>query len=346
MKIGILPLVLFGLFASFFRVAPAQAAPEVNVYSYRQHNLIEPLLDRFTAQTGIKVNVLFAKKGLDERIKLEGARSPADILLTTDITRLYGAKVLDIAQPVENPLIDANIPARYRDETGHWFGLTARARIVYASAERVPDENITYESLADPKWRGRICTRSGHHVYSLGLIASMIAHKGEREAAKWLAAFRDNLARKPHGNDRSQVKAIYEGTCDLALGNTYYMGRMQTNEKDPEQKEWAKSVKLLFPNKTGRGTHVNLSGMVMAKHAPNRTEAERLMEFLSSAEAQKTYGAANFEYPLKPGIAPDPRTASWGELKADRLPLARIAQLRKRASELVDEVNFDQGPQF
>ena len=322
----------------------ALAEGEVNIYSYRQAELIKPMLEAFTAQTRIKTNVLFAKKGLGQRIKAEGVNSPADILLTVDIGRLDAAKTLGITQSVSSDAISANVPSQYRDPEGHWFGLTTRARIVYASKERVAQDTITYEELADPKWKGKLCTRSGQHVYSIGLIASIVAHAGEAGAEKWLEGVKANLARKPNGNDRAQVKGIYSGECDIALGNTYYMGKMETNTKDPEQKEWAKSVKLLFPNGGDRGTHVNLSGMVMAKHAPNAENAKKLMEFLSSENAQKLYGSANFEYPVKPGVAADARTSSWGTLKADILPLADVAKNRKTASELVDKVGLDDGP--
>ena len=322
----------------------ASAEGEVNIYSYREPGLIRPLLDAFTLETGIKTNVLFAKKGLGQKIKAEGVNSPADVLLTVDIGRLDAAKALGITQAVNSGVIAANIPSQYRDPQGHWFGVTTRARIIYASRERVAQNDITYEELADPKWRGRICTRSGQHVYSIGLIASIVAHKGREGAKAWLEKVRDNLARKPAGNDRAQVKSIYAGECDLAIGNTYYMGKMETNTKEPIQQEWAKSVKVLFPNAADRGTHVNLAGMVMAKHAPNRENAQKLMEFLSGEPAQRIYGASNFEYPVKPGVEPDARTASWGTLKADTLPLADIANNRKTASELVDEVSFDNGP--
>ena len=322
----------------------ALAEGEVNIYSYRQPGLLKPLLDAFTTETGIKTNVLFAKKGLGQRIKSEARNSPADVLLTVDIGRLDAAKKLGITQPVSNEIINSNIPARYRDPEGHWFGVTTRARIVYASKERVSQDVITYEELADPKWKGKLCTRSGQHSYTLGLIASVVAHAGVEAAQQWLTKVKNNLARKPTGNDRAQVKSIYSGECDIAIGNTYYMGKMQTNTKEPEQKKWAASVKLLFPNAQDRGTHVNISGMVMAKHAPNAENALKLMEFLSSEKAQKIYGSANYEYPVKPGVAPDELTGSWGSLVADTLSLTEIAKHRKTASELVDKVGFNDGP--
>lgn len=322
----------------------AQADGVVNIYSYRQPALIKPLLDAFTADTGIKTKVLFAKKGLEERIAAEGANSPADVLLTVDIGRLDAAKSSGVTQSVSSSTIDGNIPAQFRDPDGHWFGITSRARVIYASRDRVAQDSISYEELADPKWKGKICTRSGQHVYTIGLVASMIAHHGAEKAEAWLEGVKQNLARKPTGNDRAQVKAVFAGECDISLGNTYYMGRMQTNEKDPEQKEWAASVKLLFPNAGDRGTHVNLSGMVMAKHAPNSENAVKLMEFLSTDRAQQVYAEVVYEYPLKEGVAVSERVKNWGELKPDSLSLAEVAKARKQASELVDKVGFDDGP--
>jgi iron(III) transport system substrate-binding protein len=320
-------------------------ADEVNIYSYRQPFLIEPILQAFTKKTGIETNIIFAKKGLEARIKAEGEFSPADLLLTTDVGRLEGAKEEGITQPVNSETLNANIPAQYRDRDGQWFGLTTRARVVYASNERVAQDTITYEELADPKWKGKICTRSGQHVYTIGLIASIIAHKGEQEAKAWLEGVKANLARKPTGNDRAQVKAVYAGECDLALGNTYYMGAMQTNDKEPEQKEWAKSVRILFPNAQGRGAHVNISGMLLAKHAPNREAAIKLMEYLAAPDAQKLYAELNFEYPVLEGVEPSERVKSWGALKADTISLNDVATARKKASELVDIVDFDAGPE-
>ncbi len=327
---------------AFAIAAPALADGEVNVYSYRQPTLVEPLFKAFTDKTGIKVNTIFAKQGLIERMQAEGANSPADVLLTVDIGRLTQA--VDVAQPLESQEINKNIPAAYRDPNGNWFGLTTRARVVYASKDRVKQDSITYEELADPKWKGKICIRSGQHVYNVALIASLIAQHGEAETKKWLEGVKANLARKPSGNDRAQVKGVYSGECDLAIGNTYYMAKMMLNEKKPEQKEWANSVKMLFPNADDRGTHVNVSGIVLAKHAPNKDNAVKLMEFLSSGDAQKIYAEVNHEYPVKADVSQSDLVKSWGALKADKRTLDEIAKNRKRASELVDEVGFNEGP--
>ena len=323
---------------------PALANGKVNIYSYRQEFLIRPLLDGFTKKTGIKVNVIFAKKGLVERMKAEGSVSPADILLTVDIGRLTNAVTGGVSQPVKSSFLEKQIPAQYRGAGNQWFALTRRARVVYASRERVKQESISYEELADPKWKNKICIRSGQHVYNLALFAAMVSHHGETKAKVWLAGLKKNLARKPSGNDRNQVKGVYAGACDLAIGNTYYMGKMQTNNKKPVQKKWAASVKMLFPNTKGRGTHVNVSGMVLAKYAPNKANAIKLMEYLASNEAQKIYAQVNFEYPVTDGVAWSDLVKSWGAFKPDPIALDKIAGLRKRASEMVDEVNFNAGP--
>ena len=322
---------------------PAAAAGEVNVYSYRQPFLVEPLFEAFTRESGIEVNVIYAD-GLIERMVQEGANSPADVLLAVDIGRLTSAVQQGVAQRLDSEAINSAIPASYRDPDGRWFGLTMRGRIVYASAERVEQDTISYEELADPKWRGRICTRSGQHDYNIALIASMIAHHGEAQAKEWLEGLKNNLALAPSGSDRAQVRSIHAGECDLAVGNTYYMALMRTNEEEPEQKDWAASAKILMPNADDRGTHVNISGMVLASHAPHRDNAVALMEWLTGAKAQRIYAEVNHEYPLREGVPVSDMVASFGELRADPLALSEIAEHRKRASELVDEVGYDAGP--
>ncbi len=329
-------------FAAAFVLSPIAAnAGEVNIYSARQPELIAPLLDAFTAETGIGTRVLNLNNGLVERLKAEARNSPADVILTVDIGRLVALKQAGVTQPVESEIITANIPAQFRDKDNNWFGLTMRARVVYASRERVEQNSITYAELADPKWAGRICTRSGQHPYNIALFASIIANEGEAGAETWLRALKANLARPPTGNDRAQAQAIFSGECDLALGYTYYVGLMRTNEENPEQKEWEASMKVLFPDAGGRGTHVNISGMAMAANAPNPEEALALMEFLSSARAQEIYARTVYEYPLAPGAQPGELLRDMGELKPDPLPLETIASLRNAASQLVDKVGFN-----
>lgn len=345
LKSGICAIALTGCIVSAW--APtAFAGGEVNVYSYRQPELIQPLLDAFTKQTGIETNVLFLDKGLVERIQAEGVNSPADIVLTVDIARLVEAKEGGVTQPVLNdPVIDKDIPANLRDPDGDWFGLTTRGRVVYASKDRVDQPDITYEELANPKWKGRICIRDGQHSYNIALFASMIAHHGVDYTRTWLTALKNNLARKPDGTDRSQAKSIFSGECDIALGNTYYVGLMLTNDKEPEEKEWAGSVRVIFPNARDRGTHVNISGMALTKYAPNKDNALKLMEFLASGQAQEIYADQVFEYPVLPGAQPSDVVKSFGPIKPDTLSLVDIAANRRAASELVDEVGFNEGPE-
>lgn len=339
---GAVPRALLSLAVVLAALSSAARAEEsVNIYSYREPKLIDPLLGAFTAKTGIKTNIVYAGTGLVERMVAEGRNSPADILLTNEFGLLIQAVNANITAPVSSPTIEKRIPAELRDPQGHWIALTRRARVVYASKERVQQDEITYEELADPKWRGKICSRSGQHTYNVSLIAAMIANLGEEKAEAWLKGVRDNLARKPAGGDREQVRDVKAGLCDLAIGNTYYMVAMQ---KTPDQKVWADAVKILFPNAADRGTHVNISGMSLIANAPNKANAMKLMDFLVSDEAQKIYADANGEYPAVGSVEASEFVNSWGPLKPDPLPLAKIAELRKKASELVDKVHFDAGP--
>jgi len=335
MKARSLPLAALALATA----ATTVSAEEVNVYSYRQPELIQPLLDKFTETTGIETNVAFLNKGLVERLEAEGDRSPADVVLTVDISRLAALVEAGVTQPVDSDVLEKNVPADLRDPGNQWFGLTTRARIVYASKERVEDGEITtYQDLADPKWKGRICSRSGTHAYNVALFAAGIEHMGEEKAQEWIEGIKANLARKPQGNDRAQIKAIWAGECDISLGNTYYMGKML---EDPEQKEWADSVELVFPVFEGGGTHVNVSGVAMTRAAPNRENAVKLMEFLSSPEAQQIYASDNFEYPIAPGTSPDALVEGWGSFEADGLNLMDVAAKRPDALRLVETVDFD-----
>lgn len=319
----------------------ANASGAVNIYSYREPKLVDPVLKAFTEKTGIKVNLVYANAGLVERIVAEGRNSPADVLLTNEFGLLIQAVNAGVTAPLKSDVVVNQIPPELRDPEGHWVALTRRARIVYASKERVKQDAITYEELADPKWRGKICARSGQHTYNISLVASMIANVGEENAEKWLKGVRANLARKPAGGDREQVRDVQAGLCDLAIGNTYYMVAMQ---KNPEQKAWADAVKIIFPNANDRGTHVNISGASMLLNAPNRDNGQKLIEYLASDEAQKLYAEAIGEYPAVPRIKASETVESWGVLKPDPLPLSKIAEFRKKASELVDKVHFDAGP--
>ncbi|WP_076418521.1 Fe(3+) ABC transporter substrate-binding protein [Colwellia sp. UCD-KL20] len=313
------------------------AAQEVNVYSYRQPFLVEPLFKTFTDKTGIKVNVVFAKKGMAERLKREGKHSPADILLTTDISRLIELQDNGLLQAVNSKNLEEAVPAQYRSTDDTWFALTTRVRNIY-SAKRLGKIDFNYEDLAKPEWKGRVCTRSGKHPYNVALVASMIAEHGEAGTLAWLEGVKSNLARKPQGNDRGQVQAINQKLCDVSLGNSYYFGNMLSDEK---QKVWADSVYINFPNQSNRGAHVNISGMAMAKYAPNEDNAKALMEFLVSVPAQQLYAETNMEYPVRKGVNASKLVASWGEFTADKLPLEVIAKHRKTALKLLDKAKFD-----
>ena len=322
----------------------AHADGVVNIYTYRQPELIQPVLDAFTAGTGIKTEVLFLDKGLEERVQAEGANSPVDVIMTVDISRLTKAKEAGITQALTDEKVNALLPAEYRDPEGHWFGLTKRARVVYASKDRVKDTSITYADLADPKWKGKLCMRSGQHDYNLALISAAIAHWGPEKTEEWLKGVKANLGRKPSGGDRETARDVAAGKCDIGIGNTYYVGLMRTNEKEPQEKEWGNAINVLFPTFENGGTHVNISGIALAKNAPNRDNAVKLIEFLASDEAQQIYAQKNYEYPVEPGLAASEEVQAFGELKADTLSLAEIASHRKAASEMVDRVGLDDGP--
>ena len=329
-----------------FSTAPAAAA-EVNLYSYRQPFLIEPILAKFTEETGVEVNVVFAKKGMIDKIRAAGDNNPADAVLTVDVGRLDGLEKAGLLEPVQSSVLEANVPAHLRHPDGLWFGLTTRARVVYAHRDRVAaDEIRNTADLAHPRFRGRVCSRSGKHGYNVAFLAAFIAHHGEAAAEEWLRGVKANLARKPQGNDRAQAKAIHEGVCDVALANTYYMGKMATNEEKPEQQDWAKAVRVRFlDQEDGPGQHVNISGAGVIEGAKNRGEAVRLVEFLAGDVAQAMYAGSNFEYPVKPGVAVDPFIESLGRFRADTLSLSEIARHRKAASRLADRVRFDEGPE-
>jgi iron(III) transport system substrate-binding protein len=314
-------------------------AQEINVYSHRQPELIQPLADAFTAETGIAVNIAFVDKGMAERLEAEGDRSPADLVLTVDIARLMQIVDAGVTQAVDSAVLDANIPATLRDPQNHWFGLTTRARIVYASKDRVkPGEVTTYEDLASPKWKGRLCTRSGLHDYNIALLGAIIVHHGEEYATKWAEGLKANLAKKPDGGDKDQVKAIAAGECDIAIGNTYYIGQMLA---DPNDKAAAEAVTVVFPTFESGGTHLNISGVAMTKSAPNKENALKFMEWLSGDEAQKIYAETNYEFPVKPGVERSALVQSWGDFTPDPTPLAEIAKARAAALKIMETVDFD-----
>ena len=325
-----------------FIFAPYLNAKEINIYSHRQPFLINPFLELFTQETGIKTNVVYSKKGLAQRLKAEGENSPADVILTVDIGRLYVYDDLDLLAPIDSKKLKNNIPNYLRSPDNTWFGLSKRARVIVVHNEKIAEGEITrIEDLANPKWKGKICSRPGSHVYNRGIMASVLAALGEEEAEKWAKAMVANFAKRPQGNDRAQVKAIHEGECEIALINNYYFGKLKFSE-DPEQRKWADSVRLVFPNQAegDRGAHVNISGGGIAKFSKNKEEAQKLLEFLTSEKAQKLYGDINFEYPANLKIEPGDELKSWGSFREDTLPIIKIAELAPDAQKIIDRVGW------
>jgi len=314
---------------------------EVNVYSYRQPILISPFFEEFTKLTGIKVNVLHAKKGLLERLLSEGANTPADLVLTVDISRLKQFVEKDVLIPIKSKILQKNIPSHLRDSKNRWFALSKRARVVAVSKDRVTPGAITkIEDLSDPKWKGKICTRPGSHAYNRSLLASIVAALGEDAAEEWAKGFVANLARKPVGNDRAQAKAIFEGVCDIALLNTYYYGKMKFNEKNPVQKDWANNINLVFTNQSGRGNHINVAGGGVVKYSKNKDNAITLLEFLTKPKAQVLYSSINYEYPVNPTMSLSAELKSWGEFKEDKLPNEKLAEFSSTAQKIIDRVGW------
>ena len=329
----------------FSAAAAFAQSTEVNIYSYREPGLMQPLLDKFSAETGIKANVLYAGDGLLERVAAEGELSPVDVVLTVDVGNLVAAKDTGITQPITTPALTERLAPEFRDPEGHWAALSLRARVFYVSKERVTETALTYEDLAKPEWKGRLCTRAGDHAYNIGLIANRIAAWGLDKTREWLTAVRDNLAYPPTGGDREGVRNILEGTCDLSITNTYYMGVMLNNDAEPEQKEWAASARIIYPNADTDGTQVNAAGAFIAKYAPNVENANQLIEFLLSDEAQQMYADANYEFPAVTSVPPAELTLSWGALNPSRVSFVELASHRDEAAALVDELKFNEGAQ-
>ena len=331
--------ILIAGLAAVLLAVPA-AAQELNLYTTREPNLIQPLVDAFTKASGIKVNSIFMRDGLAERVAAEGQRSPADLLMTVDIGALIDLVDKGLTQATASSTLERAIPAHLRGGKGEWFALSLRARLVYAHKD-LNLASLTYEQLADPRWKGKICTRAGQHPYNTALIAAYIAHHGEAKAEAWLTGLKAGLARAATGGDRDGARDIMGGICDLARGNSYYFGLMRSGAGGADQKAWGSAIKVLLPTFEGGGTHVNVSGAAVARYAPNRAAAVRFLEYLVSDDAQRIYAEANFEYPVKPGAAAHPIIAALGPLKVDSLSLAEIAKHRAAASRLVDKVGFD-----
>ena len=320
----------------------ASAAEEVTLYTTREPGLVQPLLSAFTAQSGVHVNTVFVKNGLLERVKAEGQRSPADVLMTVDIGNLLDLVEGGVTQPLDSSAIAAAVPANLRGADGQWLALSLRARVLYAD-KNSKLTRFTYEDLADPKYKGKVCIRAGQHPYNTALIAAMIAHDGQARTEQWLRGVKANLARKATGGDRDVARDILGGICDIGLANSYYVGHMKSAKVGSDQRQWGDAIKVIRPTFAGgAGTHVNISGAALARHAPNRANGVKLLEFLVSSPAQALYAQANYEYPVRKGVALDPVIdAAIGTLQPDALPLTQIAAQRKQASLLVDKVGFD-----
>jgi iron(III) transport system substrate-binding protein len=315
-------------------------ADEVNIYTTREPGLIQPILDAFTAETGIAVNTVFLENGLIERVSAEGESSPADLLMTVDFGALIDLVNAGLTQPVQSDVLAAAVPEALRDPEGNWFALSGRARVVYA-AKDLDLDSITYEQLADAQWANKLCIRSGQHPYNTAMIAAYIAKHGEEATKAWLEGVKANQARAATGGDRDGARDIAAGICDIAVANSYYYGLMASGAGGDEQKAWSDEVKVILPTFEGGGTLVNVTGAGVAAHAPNRDQAVQLLEYLVSDAAQKLYAEANFEYPVSASAAVNPIIAAFGTLKPDTLSLTEVLPHRARASELVDEVNFD-----
>jgi iron(III) transport system substrate-binding protein len=335
-----LPGACAAILACLGAAGPA-AAQEVNLYTTREPGLMKPLIDGFTKATGVKVNSIFVKDGLAERVAAEGAQSPADVLMTVDIGNLIDLVEKGLTQPVQSDILSQNIPANLRGKDNQWFALSTRARVLYA-AKSLKLTSFTYEDLADPKWKGRVCIRAGQHPYNTAMIAAFLAKHGEARTEQWLTGIKANLARKATGGDRDVARDIMGGICDIGIANSYYVGLMRSGSGGPDQKKWGEAIDVVLPTFQGGGTQVNVSGAAIAKHSPNRKAAQSLLEYLVSNEAQKIYAEINYEHPVKAGASIHPLIASLGALKVDPLPLTEVARLRGQASKLIDKVGFDQ----
>ena len=327
--------------ALLFACGSGEKQEVVNVYTHRHYEADQKLFDMFTEATGIKVNVVSASADeLIQKLELEGANSPADLLITVDAGRLHRAEEKGLLQAVNSSTLDANIPAKFKDPQGFWFGLTYRARIFAYHLDRVnPEELDSYESLTEPQWKGRVLTRSSENIYNQSLLASIIAHHGAEGAETWAAGLLANMARAPKGSDRDQVKAVASGEGDVAIVNTYYIGIM-LNDTNEEERKAAERIGIFFPNQDDRGTHINISGAGVTKHAPNKENAIQFIEFLLSEKAQSIFASSNFEYPVNTNVEMAEVLKQWGDFKEDELPLNQLGELNKRAVILFDEAGW------
>ncbi len=335
-------LLLTGLIGALALFGQGQVlADEVNVYSARKEALILPLLQKFEAETGIGVNLVTAKAdALLKRLESEGQSTPADVFITTDAGRLQRAKDAGVLQAVDNAVLQARVPPNLRDRDNHWFGLSQRARVIFYARDRVdPAELSTYEALTDAKWKQRICIRSSGNIYNQSLVASMIKAHGVDKTEAWARGLVANLARKPAGGDTDQLRAAAAGLCDIAIANTYYYGRLVGSAK-AEDREVAGRLAVFWPNQADRGTHVNVSGAGITRHAKNRQAAERLLEYLVGTEAQTWYAEVNNEYPVVEDAKTSAVLESFGRFKGDSLNLTYLGENNRAAVQLMDRAGW------
>ncbi len=327
--------ILAALLLTFAGLSASHAADEVVVYSARAEQLIKPMFDAFTKETGVPVKFITDKEGpLMERLKAEGKNTPADVLLTVDAGNLWQAANEGLLQPVQSAVLDKNIPAHLKDPNNQWFGLSVRARtIVYNSKKLKPADLSTYEDLASPKWKGKLCLRTSKKVYNQSLVAMMIAEKGEAETEKIVRGWVANLATDVFPDDTKLMEAIAAGQCDVGIVNTYYYGRLL--EKKPEL-----ALALFWPNQQTTGVHVNVSGAGVVKHARNVKGSVQMLEWFSSEQGQKMFADLNLEYPANPAYKPDPLVANWGSFKQNLINVAKAGELQAAAVRLMDRARY------
>lgn len=322
-------------------MSPLVLAEQVNLYSARKEALIKPLLDKFTQETGISVNLVTGNAdNLITRLKSEGKYSPADLLLTTDVGRLYRAKQQGLTQGISVSETISALPNNFRDVQGHWLGLSLRARPMMISVDRVDTNTLTkLEDLTSPEWKGRVCIRSSSNIYNQSMVAALIAQLGESDAQKWVNGLVNNFARSPQGGDRDQIKAVAAGMCDVAIANTYYLAGMLSSE-DATTQEQAKKIKVIWPNQSDRGVHINISGVALTKNAPNKDAAIKLIDFLLSKESQLWYASTNHEYPVLADIAWSELLQSFGTFKTEQVPLGQLGELNAAAVQMMDRAGW------
>tara|TARA_Y100001934_G_scaffold275686_1_gene370745 strand:+ start:387 stop:1448 length:1062 start_codon:yes stop_codon:yes gene_type:complete len=344
-------VILIGLFVivscgeSKKQETSSSESKEITIYTHRHYDSDKTIFENFEKKTGIKVNVIKANADeLLQKLENEGKQSPADLLLTIDAGRLVRAKQKNLLQSAKSEIIEKSIPKNLRDEENFWFGLTKRARIIVYDKNKVnPEDLSTYEDLTNPKWNGKVLIRSSSNIYNQSLLASIIANNGQDSAKQWAAGLVQNMARVPKGNDRDQVKAILAGEGEIGIINTYYLGKL-INSKDSLEVEAGKAVGVFFLNQEDRGAHINVSGIGVAKYAPNKKSAVKFIEYLVSKEVQEIFAKANYEYPVNKEASASELLKSWGDFKEDNLPLSKLGELNKNAVIIFDEVAWDKGP--